>query len=163
MKKIIYTRADDGGLDVIIPNSKSAIERVLGPLTDVEYEEHVWEHSVPGDAITPDFIDDSNIPQNREFRDEWRQDGNTIIVDQTLARVKHMDRIRFMRQKKFEEMGFPQRLNIQIESAILDDRTKTELQRLRDIPQTFDLSSAKTPEELKFLWPEGVEKHPIYK
>lgn len=163
MKKIIYTRAEDGGLDIIIPSTKESIERVLGSMTDLEYEEHVWERSVPKDAIYPMFIDDSGIPQSREFRDEWRQDGDSIVIDQILAQAKHMSRIKEMRQKKFEEMGFPQRLNEQVETAVLDEQTRLELQRLRDIPQTFDLSVAKTPEELKALWPAGIDKHPIYK
>jgi hypothetical protein len=162
MEKIIYTRESDGGLNVIIPASKADLERVLGPLTDEQYEQHVWQKSIPEDAITPTSIADSGIPTDREFRDAWVQNGGIINIKMDIVIPIHMNRIREMRQKKFEEMGFPQRLNPQVEAAILDEPTRTELQRLRDIPQTLDLTVAKTPDEIKALWPIGVNMHPIY-
>jgi hypothetical protein len=162
MEKILYTSPEDGGVCIVIPASKAELERVLGPLTEEQYEIFVWERSIAQSAITPVSIPDSAIPPSREFRDEWRQEGDEIVVEVGLARLKQMDRIREMRQKKFEEMGFPQRLNAQIENAILDEATKIELQRLRDITQTFDLSIATNADELEALWPEGIDKHPIY-
>ena len=162
MEKIVYTRDSDGGVSVVVPALKADIERVLGPLTDEQYEQHVWERSVPENAITPTSIVDSAIPESREFRGAWVQNGEIIDIEMDIAIPIHMNRIREMIQKKFVDMGFPQRLNPQVEAAVVDEPTRIELQRLRDIPQTFDLLSATTPEELKALWPVGVDMHPIY-
>lgn len=162
MEKIIYTRDEDGGVSVVIPVSKADLERVLGPLTDEQYEQYVWEKSIPEDAITPTSIADSAIPASREFREAWVQNGGVIDISMDIVIPIHMNRIREMIQKKFVEMGFPQRFNPQIEDAIVDEATRAELQRLRDIPQTLDLTVAKTPDEIKALWPVGVDMHPIY-
>lgn len=162
MKKIIYTR-QDGGVIIVAAAPKEHLERVLGPLTEEQYVAHVWNRSIPINAINPIEVEDSAIPPTREFRDEWRQDGNSIVIEMNLAREKHMNRIREMIQKKFIEMGFPYRLNQQVEAAIVDEATKVELQRLRDIPQTFDLSMATNANELKALWPVGIDMHPIYR
>jgi hypothetical protein len=68
-------------------------------------------------------------------------------IDMTKARQVHMGKIR---EKRDEKLKF---LDIETLRGIDNQEEK---QRLRDIPQTFDLSIAQTPEELKALWPEEL-------
>ncbi len=81
-----------------------------------------------------------------------------IKVNMDKARAIHMDRIREARQIKFEELGFPKKINAEVEAVFVSEELRNQLQELRDIPQTFDLNQARTPEELKLLWPEQLIK-----
>jgi len=60
-----------------------------------------------------------------------------------------MDKIRFFRDKELAVQDIEQLKGNDV--AVLK-------QTLRDIPSTFDLSGATTPEELKALWPLEISK-----
>jgi hypothetical protein len=70
MKRIIYTRPD-GGVSIVIPAPKKRLEKVLGPLTDKQYQEHVRERSIPNDATKIRSVYAKDIPTSREFRNAW--------------------------------------------------------------------------------------------
>jgi hypothetical protein len=69
MKKICYTI--DGRLHIVHPVPKANIEKLLGPLTDDEYRNHIYEKSIPTNAKNVREIEDSEIPNNRTFRNAW--------------------------------------------------------------------------------------------
>lgn len=96
-------------------------------------------------------------PQDTHFRDSWISENGAVKVCMNRAKVQHMKNVRSERAKKFIEMGFPYKLNEDLEAAIVPQETRDKLQALRDIPQTFDLSAATTPEELKALWPDELK------
>ena len=79
-----------------------------------------------------------------------------IVVNMSKARGIHMDKIREVRNKELvkKDIDFMKALEA-------DDgghkAIATEKQVLRDIPQTFDLTTD-TPEQLKNKWPEGLPK-----
>ena len=79
-----------------------------------------------------------------------------IKINMSKARGIQMDKIREMRNKELakKDIEFMKALEV-------DDGSSTaiaaEKQALRDIPQTFDLTTD-TPEELKEKWPEGLPK-----
>ena len=99
MKKIMYTRPDDGGLSIIIPAARVDIEKILGPMTDDQYISHVWESSVPKDAINPRYIDDGGLPKDREFRNAWVDitPDNSINIDCGKARNIKLEELRSLR------------------------------------------------------------------
>jgi hypothetical protein len=70
MKCIIY-KNNENGVSIIYPASKENIELVLGKLTEEEYEKYVWQKSVPPDAINAKYIDASELPQDRTYRNAW--------------------------------------------------------------------------------------------
>lgn len=104
MKKIMYTRADDGGLSVVIPAPKADIEKVLGSLTQEQYENHVWERSVPSDAINPRYVDADGLPADREFRNAWCDATPEAKVDIDLKKAKDLQlaKLRLTRNAKLE-------------------------------------------------------------
>ena len=79
-----------------------------------------------------------------------------IVINMAKARGIHMDRIREVRNKELvkKDIDFMKALEV-------DDGSSTaiaaEKQVLRDIPQTFDLTTD-TPEELKENWPDGLPR-----
>ena len=79
-----------------------------------------------------------------------------IVINMPKARGIQMDKIRKIRNKELakKDVDFMKALELD------DDSHKAitaEKQVLRDIPQTFDLTTD-TPEQLKELWPEGLPK-----
>lgn len=81
MKKIIYTRPD-GGLFVVNPVRNTVGETLK---TDAEIEQRAWD-CLPADAINPQFVDASEIPADRTFRNAWI--ANSGKVDHDIAKCK---------------------------------------------------------------------------
>lgn len=103
MKKIIYSRKD-GGVSIVHPASKAALERVMGELTDDQYTHIVWMKSVPQDAINPQFIDEKDIPSDREFRNAWkRNEFNRITVDFEKAKEAKIANFKAIQHEKLKE------------------------------------------------------------
>ena len=104
------------------------------------------------------LADSSKKPNDRYFRGAWTDKFNTdtIDIDMEKAPAIHMNYLRVLRQKKFVEMGFPYKLHPQLENLLSQD-VKDSLQELRDIPQKYDLSVAKTPDELKLMIPDSLK------
>ena len=79
-----------------------------------------------------------------------------VTINMEKARGIQMDNIRIVRNKELAKK------DIEYMKALeADDGSHTaiaaEKQVLRDIPQTFDLTTD-TPEELKQKWPDGLPK-----
>jgi len=141
MKRIVYTRPD-GGISVLTP-AESA--RLSGE-SDDSFLARIQAKDVPLDAINPRLVDANEIPNDRTFRNAWSSDLN---VDMPKARDIHMGRIRAARNIELT------RLDIETMKGL---NVQDEKQKLRDIPQTFSLSDAKTAEELKALWPTKLPR-----
>jgi len=79
-----------------------------------------------------------------------------VVINMPKARGIQMDKIRAVRNKELAKKDIEF-----MEALEADDGSHkaiaTEKQVLRDIPQTFDLTTD-TPEELKEKWPEGLPK-----
>ena len=134
MKRIVYTRPD-GELSIIIPTGEVDLARVL-------------MRDLPADAVEWWECEASNIPTDRTFRDAWcRGDGKSIDVDMPKARTIHMGRIRQVRDAELARLDIEQ---------LKGNDVAAQKQKLRDIPQTFDLTVAATPGELKALWPADL-------
>lgn len=149
MKKIIYTRPD-GGVSIVGPAPITDLRKIqqFNNMTQAEYEAHVWERSVPKDAINPQYIDEADIPDDRYFRNAWKQNGKKALVDMDKAKEIHMDKIRAARNEKLKELDIETMKGIDVQD---------EKQVLRDLPDSFDLT-ATTPEELKALWPDELKE-----
>ncbi len=124
MKRLIFT-GDDGIVSIVNPTMPN--------------------------GVTCEAVLTADIPTDGTFRNAWVQDGANIKIDMPKARVIHMDRIRVARDKKLEETD---KIILRDEEQGKDTTAlKAERQRLRDLPQTFSLGKATTPEELKVMWP----------
>ena len=87
----------------------------------------------------------------------WEMDTDgTPTVNMAKARGIQMDKIRVVRNKELakKDIEFMKALEADDGSSTA---IATEKQALRDIPQTFDLTTD-TPEELKEKWPEGLPR-----
>jgi hypothetical protein len=97
-----------------------------------------------GEQFPFKIIDRESVPEDGPFRSALKYD---LSIDMPKARKIHMDRIRLSRDKRLTEL----------DKRKYGSEFDAERQRLRDLPQTLDLSTATTPEELKALWPQELE------
>ena len=82
-----------------------------------------------------------------------------INVNMTKARVIHMDKIRVIRNRELAAKDISFMRAVEDGNADAQTTIKTEKQNLRDIPQTFDITTGvDTPEQLKAKWPDGLPK-----
>ena len=100
--------------------------------------------------------EDPLLDGDRTFRNALRHDGGAFHHDMDKARDIHMGRIRKARDKELS------RLDVETMKALgrSDDARRAEVepqkQVLRDIPQTFELLSAKSTDALKAMWPSEL-------
>lgn len=146
--KIAYKRPD-GGVSIVIAAPKDQLQKSMGPMTDAQYEEFVKEKLIPENAQNITYVSDAEIPKDKTFRNAWDIVDGKITVDLPKARQVHMAKIRYARNKKLNELDVETLKGVDVQD---------QKQVLRDIPQTFDLTIAQTPDELKALWPEQLER-----
>ena len=103
-------------------------------------------------------VDPAEIPQDRRYRNAWRDTGATIEHDMGHAREIHMDHIRKARNRAIVALDVPFMRLLEEEGGTERGRIVARKQALRDIPQTFDLTKAETPEALATLWPEDLPR-----
>ena len=101
------------------------------------------------------IIDEDELPKDWYFRNAWIYGEKSITVDMEKAKSLHMDNIRIARNHEFVKLGFPEKLNTEVE-ALLSDGVKKQLKDLRDITKTVDLSEATTLDEIKAIWPDNI-------
>lgn len=90
----------------------------------------------------------------------WEMDTDgTPKVNMTKARAVQMDRIRVIRDRELAAKDIVFMRAVEDGNADAQATIKTEKQNLRDIPQTFDITTGvDTPEKLKAKWPDGLPK-----
>lgn len=131
MNRIIYSKPD-GTITIVTPIVKSSIEKVLGPLTDEQYADHVISRSIPSDAINVRYIEDSDIPESREFRDAWTDITADSKIDICLEKAKEvkLKEMRLKRDKLLEEVD--KEFIIALEKGEDTSEIKSRKQSLRD-------------------------------
>lgn len=133
---IIAIKTDEGVAIMRISPDKN------GDLHSPEIEVAKWSEGSGIAAVSWQEINEAD-PPDETFREAWEFHGG-INVNMFKAKQMHMDRIRKARDARLAEL----------DKRKYGAEYDAERQALRDLPQTFDLSGAKTPEELKQLWPE---------
>jgi hypothetical protein len=137
--KIVYV--EDGIIKIVIP--------CIEDLTKV------IARCVP-DGVDYTVIEDNATPPDRTFRNAWELSGQRVVVNMPKARVIHMDRIRAARDAQLKQLDVDYIKADEGGNAMAKATIAAEKTRLRDIPQTFDLSLATTPETLAALWPADL-------
>ena len=142
---------------ISLPNGQVS---VCNPIEGLEQEcldkvlaSYEAEFGVAVTAIECPIVDLAPI---RVFRSAWKVEAGVVDVDMPKARGIQMDKIREVRNKELakKDIEFMKALEADDGSSTA---IATEKQALRDIPQTFDLTTD-TPEELKEKWPAGLPK-----
>jgi hypothetical protein len=100
-------------------------------------------------------VERDTVPRDRIFREAWAAD---LTVDMPKARLIHMNRIRVERDKELKRLDMEWSRKTAQGDTVGAANAEADRQRMRDLPQTFDLASATTPEALKARWPAGLSR-----
>jgi len=143
---------------ISLPNGQVS---VCNPIEGLEQEcldkvlaSYEAEFGVAVTAIECPIVDLAPI---RVFRSAWKVEAGVVDVDMPKARGIQMDKIREVRNKELAKKDIEFMRAIEDGDTDVQATIKAKKQELRDIPQTFDLTTD-TPEELKAKWPEGLPK-----
>jgi hypothetical protein len=146
----------DGVVSIVCAAPKSHIERVLGPLTDEQYMEHIIARSIPANATDiHELPEDWQAPADRTFRNAWSigQEGS-VAIDMHRARDIQRNRIRRMRKPLLAALDVEAMWAIEAQdSSALADVSRRK-QKLRDAPADPRIEAAQTPEELAKILPQ---------
>lgn len=150
MKKIVYTRPD-GGLSIVTPIINT--HPVPEDITESQAILRAWD-KLPKDAINPRFVDESEIPTDRTFRNAW-EDNGAVSVNMPKAREIHRQIMRYKRAPMLSALDIDyQRADERGDSA-LKAEIAVRKQALRDVTADPAIESATTPEELKAVIPSA--------
>ena len=136
---------------------------VFGGLTELEALQLIHDiepvATLRGEVRT-EFVEAAElVTQDQYFRKAWvcppHPAGTppTCHCDMALARQHHMKQIRKVRDVELGKLDGPFMLALETANVIEQQRIAAQKQVLRDIPQTFYLSSYTTPAALKAAWP----------
>ena len=162
MKKIVYT-APDGSVRVIVPapemfNPKSKTRSLLPKLATASEDEILaWivAKDVPA-GVEYHFVEDSDLP-SREFRNAWKIDGGKIGHDMDKCRAIWKDKMREARAPKLAALDLEYQRADEADDKAKKREVAARKQALRDVTADTRIVSAKTPEELKAVWPETLK------
>jgi hypothetical protein len=149
--RIVWTNGD-GRVEIFqpAPNGRRDGE------TEADWLLRLRKKVVPRSASHVAIVEGSTLPQrreDREFRSAWRFDGGRLTIPIGPARDAWRDRMRRARA--------PLLAALDIEYQRADERGDANAKRdiaarkqaLRDVPADPAIDAAKTPEQLKAVWP----------
>jgi len=149
-KVFVFDNTKTGNLSVTKP-----VWRNQGPIeTEDEFLARV-KSRIPDYATNITMMEFEDVPTDRRFRNAWKQNGPIVDHDMVKARDIHMDKIRVARDIALNQLDI--NINRAEDSGGGDAGLRAKRQPLRDLPQTFDLSGATSPDELDALWPDILE------
>ena len=115
---------------------------------------------IPAEAVAHE-IDVSDLPggaAGKAFRNAWKLDGGRVAIDMERARSIHMERIRAARGPELARLDVAFMRSVEGGDPNGMAEVAAEKQRLRDLPQSLDLTVATTTEELDALWPAELPR-----
>ncbi len=146
MEKLFAITRSDGTLSIMNVVDDANMEKVIKDFNAIN------ELKITIDDLKP--ITRDVIPTDRYFRNAWKHENGSINVDMKKAREIHINQLRLMRNTKLEELDKSYMKAIERDDSIQKENIATMKQQLRDMPQTFDLSVYKTPDQLKSSKPD---------
>jgi hypothetical protein len=155
MKRIIYQQIN-GITAIVVPSPDYLDHLQTHGMTDDEALEYIAIKDVPL-GLTWKIVNTDNLPTDRTYRNAWECDFNEgqkpIKHNMDKAKAIHVDRIRASRQPKLESLDIELMKAIGKNDSAKIAEIETARQKLRDLPETIDLSTATTIEGLKNIWP----------
>jgi hypothetical protein len=136
--------------------SFDANHKKYGGATEDEVIDSILRQEIKRGLIKKDsywVVDSADLPPDRDFFNAWEWDDGAT-VNMTKARAIHLDSIRVVRNAELAAKDITFMRAVEAGDTDAQAIIAIEKQVLRDIPQTFDLTTDNdTPEELKAKWP----------
>lgn len=152
-----FARKTPEGVTIIAAAPKSDLQHVLGPLTDEAYRAHVLERNGFTEADVTELPDDWEPPGgDRTFRNAWTLDKGQTVVDMPKAREIWKDKMRLARAPLLAELDKAYLRADEAKDETAKEEVAVQKQELRDVTDDPRIDAAKTPEELKAVWPDAL-------
>lgn len=150
MKRIVFKRPD-GGLSIIVPAINTYPSREK--LTEDEALERA-KKDIPSDASDIIIVDESEIPQDRSYRNAWTHDGRSVVHDMPKARELHREKMRTARKAILESLDIE--YLAADEAGNVDEKKKIAAKKkaLRDVTKIRDIDDCHDIDGLKKVWPD---------
>ena len=119
-----------------------------------EEEIEAWKASAPGEYVSHRVMPSSAIPKDRTFRAAWSDTTRKLVIDHDMEKARGIwrDKMREARAPKLSD------LDLQVQRGMEAGADLTPIfaakKALRDVTAHPDIEAAKTPDELKAIWPE---------
>jgi hypothetical protein len=127
----------------------------FGGLTRLEALRRIAANDRPDDCVECSTIDHTERP-DYYFRDAFEKLADKpLAINMDKARAIHLDIIRHARNQKLAALDAPFLIALESGDVTEQRRIREEKQILRDIPQTFDLTTRNSA-QLKSKWPEEL-------
>jgi hypothetical protein len=117
----------DGGISIVNPAPHLRIEDVIDKANP--------------EGLPVVFMDTSELPPDRVFRNAWKHLHDKIDIDKKEAEKLHMDRLRMLRKKQLEKLDIEFTKALGRKDENLATLIEEQRQELRDMPDNFDLSA----------------------
>lgn len=150
--RIVYTRADSV-VCVVHAAAKEDIETQLGKMSTEEYEQHVWEKSVPKDSINAVKLADDTLLPDREFRNAWIHDGKNFGHDLEKARNIQLANIRSLRNPKLQALDGPYMKALEVGDSDAMKTIAAEKQKLRDLTEPLKAMKLGSIDDVRKAFP----------
>ncbi len=152
-------RAKGDCMKYLIKNKDGSVHIMTSTSSDVTPEREIlkWTQDHQENVESHRPIDESELPEDRYFRDAWMHSEDKVNVDMEKSRDVHRKVLRGLRKPLLEA------LDVEFIRAVeqFDDEEQALIrikkQELRDITQHPGIVDAKTPEELKSFMPEMLK------
>ncbi len=166
--QIIVFKNEDGSCGIILPTEEGIQKLGMEGIAKKDvptYRSLMFNYETENEAkirLGVANLDDNlsyrittkdEIPNDRYFRDAW-EDNDKIQVCITKARAIHLNRLRVIRNAKLGKLDQDYMRADEENDPELKKEIVNKKKALRDLPNTIDLSIAKTLEELKIVMPD---------
>lgn len=148
MEYRLLCQKSNGGLSIICDKHAASAYEMLQRNSRFIPEGTIEYKVVTVAELNPDYLDNWHKSPELGLVNAMVLEDGAVSVDMEKARLLHMDTIRALRNEKLVELDI---------ETLKGNDVQAEKQVLRDIPQTFDLTIASTPEELIELIPEELK------
>ena len=162
MRWIVINRSDGGvTIRTMVSNDFDPEREVASWAAKDKIKERGWT------AVSWFVTDVNPNPEDRDFRDAFVVTGQRVRVSMPRARTAHMKRIRETRNEDLAKLDklFDRAIAQFLKTGNDADKAialevEAQKQKLRDIPQAFDLSKCKTCKDLREAWPDDLDAAP---
>ena len=128
-------------------------------VTDAEFLQFAITRSRESGDITGEapvyIVEDSDLP-DLYFFEAWEWVEGSVVINMTRARAIHLAAIRTARNEALAALDVPFMRSVEIGDTKELARIAEEKQILRDLPKTFVLTGANSPDALSEMWPEEL-------
>lgn len=154
MKVIVFVDPVRGTTAIVHPAPGAQFEKE----GEADFIDRVAAKAVPA-GVSYQVVELSPILEgDRAFRNALKCDSGAFSHDMAKAREIHMAAIRRVRDAELARLDIETIKALGSGDTAKRDQVEAQKQVLRDIPSSFDLSSAKTCDALKAMWPAEIVK-----